>query len=51
MAVNTVLVCFAAGMAGFLNRNRRWMRVQRYVMGSVLGLLALRLLSEKRAAA
>jgi threonine/homoserine/homoserine lactone efflux protein len=49
--VNTVLVCFAAGMAGFLNRNRRWMRVQRYVMGSVLGLLALRLLSEKRAAA
>jgi threonine/homoserine/homoserine lactone efflux protein len=49
--VNTVLVCFAAGMAGFLNRNRRWMRVQRYVMGSVLGLLALRLLSEKRAVA
>ncbi|UUZ71953.1 LysE family translocator [Polaromonas sp. P1(28)-8] len=49
--VNTVLVCFAAGMAGFLNRNRRWMRVQRCVMGSVLGLLALRLLSEKRAAA
>lgn len=49
--VNTVLVCFAAGMAGFLNRNRRWMRVQRYVMGTVLGLLALRLLSEKRAAA
>lgn len=49
--VNTVLICFAAGMAGFLNRNRRWMRVQRYAMGSVLGLLALRLLSEKRAAA
>lgn len=49
--VNTVLVCFAAGMAGFLNRNRRWMRVQRYVMGTVLGLLALRLLTEKRAAA
>lgn len=49
--VNTVLICFAAGMAGFLNRNRRWMRVQRYVMGSVLGMLALRLLSEKRAAA
>ena len=49
--VNAVLVCFAAGMAGFLNRNRRWMRVQRYVMGTVLGLLALRLLSEKRAAA
>jgi hypothetical protein len=27
------------------------MRVQRYVMGTVLGLLALRLLTEKRAAA
>ena len=49
--VNTVLICFAAAIAGFLNRNISWMRVQRYVMGTVLGLLALRLLTEKRAAA
>ena len=49
--VNTLLICFAAGLAGFLNRNIGWMRVQRYVMGTVLGLLALRLLTEKRAAA
>ena len=49
--VNVVLICFAAGMAGFLNRSMGWMRVQRYVMGTVLGLLALRLLTEKRAAA
>src|SRR2546425_1100438 len=49
--VNTVLICFAAVIAGFLNRNISWMRVQRYVMGTVLGLLALRLLTEKRAAA
>ena len=48
MAVNTVIIFFAAGLAVFLNRNIAWMRVQRYVMGSVLGLLALRLLSEKR---
>jgi len=49
--VNTLLICFAAAIAGFLNRNISWMRVQRYVMGTVLGLLALRLLTEKRAAA
>lgn len=48
LAVNTVIIFFAAGLAVFLNRNIAWMRVQRYVMGSVLGLLALRLLTEKR---
>lgn len=51
VGVNTLLICFAAGLAGFLNRNISWMRAQRYVMGSVMGLLALRLLTEKRAAA
>jgi threonine/homoserine/homoserine lactone efflux protein len=51
LAINTVIIFFAAGLAVFLNRNIAWMRVQRYVMGSVLGLLALRLLSEKRTAA
>jgi len=51
MAINTVIIFFAAGLAIFLNRNITWMRVQRYVMGTVLGLLALRLLTEKRAAA
>jgi len=49
MAINTVIIFFAAGLAVFLNRNITWMRVQRYVMGTVLGLLALRLLTEKRA--
>ncbi|MGH6637971.1 MAG: LysE family translocator, partial [Polaromonas sp.] len=29
--VNIVLICFAAGLAGFLNRSMHWMRVQRYV--------------------
>jgi threonine/homoserine/homoserine lactone efflux protein len=48
LAINTVIIFFAAGLAVFLNRNLAWMRVQRYVMGTVLGLLALRLLSEKR---
>jgi threonine/homoserine/homoserine lactone efflux protein len=50
MVLNTVIIFFAAGLAVFLNRNITWMRVQRYVMGTVLGLLALRLLTEKRTA-
>ncbi len=51
MAVNALLIFSAAGLALFLNRNPGWLRVQRYVMGSVLALLAVRLLTEKRAAA
>lgn len=50
LAINTVIIFFAAGLAVFLNRNITWLRVQRYVMGTVLGLLAVRLLTEKRAA-
>ena len=50
LAINTLIIFFAAGLAVFLNRNIAWMRVQRYVMGTVLGLLALRLLTEKRVA-
>ncbi|MBA3593054.1 MAG: LysE family translocator [Polaromonas sp.] len=50
VAVNTLLIFFAATMSVFLNRNVGWMRVQRYVMGTVMGLLALRLLTEKRTA-
>lgn len=51
MAVNALLIFSASGLALFLNRNPGWLRVQRYVMGSVLALLAVRLLAEKRAAA
>ncbi|MES2398351.1 MAG: LysE family translocator [Pseudomonadota bacterium] len=50
MAVNALLIFSAAGLAMFLNRNPGWLRVQRYVMGSVLALLAVRLLAEKRVA-
>ncbi|MBD9394847.1 LysE family translocator [Acidovorax sp. sif1233] len=50
-AVNTLLILCAARVALFLNRNAAWMRAQRYFMGTVLGLLALRLLTEKKAAA
>lgn len=51
MAVNALLIFSAAGLALFLNRNPGWLRAQRYVMGSVLALLAVRLLAEKRAVA
>lgn len=50
-AVNTLLILGAAGLSRFLNRNIVWLRVQRYVMGTVLAALALRLLAEKRVAA
>ena len=42
------LVLFAGGVSGFLNRSPRWVNAQRYLMGSVLGLLALRILNEKK---
>lgn len=51
VGVNTLLILFAASLSVFLTRSLGWMRVQRYVMGTVLGLLALRMLTEKRAAA
>lgn len=50
-AVNALLICFAAVIAGLLHSRPGWMQAQRYVMGTVLGLLALRLLAEKRASA
>ena len=49
--MNALLVLGAARVALFLNRNAAWMRAQRYFMGTVLGLLALKLLTEKKAAA
>ena len=49
-AINALLVLFAGQVARFLNRSLRWIRAQRYIMGSVLALLALRILSERRPA-
>lgn len=50
--VNALLVLFAARVARFLNRSQAWVRAQRYVMGTVLGLLALKLLlTDKKASA
>lgn len=49
--VNLLVTLSAAILARWFARNRRWLAVQRYVMGLVLGGLALRLLAQPRAAA
>lgn len=47
-AVNLLVALSAAGMARWLARHRLWLAVQRYVMGLVLGALAVRLLAQSR---
>jgi threonine/homoserine/homoserine lactone efflux protein len=41
--VNALLVLGAGGITAFLSRSRGWLRAQRWVMGGVLGALALRI--------
>ena len=41
--VNALLVLGASRIAAFLARSRRWLAAQRYLMGTVLGALALRM--------
>lgn len=43
----TIALC-AGGVASFLTRRPRWARVQRWVMGGVLGALAMRMAIEAR---
>lgn len=49
--VNLAVTLSAAGIAAWFAKNRLWLAVQRYVMGLVLGALALKLLSQQRSAA
>jgi threonine/homoserine/homoserine lactone efflux protein len=47
--VNSLLIVGAAGISAFLSRSRGWLLAQRYLMGSVLAGLALRIaFMEKR---
>jgi threonine/homoserine/homoserine lactone efflux protein len=47
--VNTLLVMGAGAISAFLSRSHGWLQAQRWVMGAVLGALALRIaLMEKR---
>jgi threonine/homoserine/homoserine lactone efflux protein len=47
MAVNTGIVCGAGAIAVFLARRPAWLRVQRYVTGTLLGLIAVRLVTDR----
>nr|HMS06208.1 LysE family transporter [Burkholderiaceae bacterium] len=49
--VNLLVTISAAGLAAWFAHNRLWLAVQRYVMGLVLGALAVRLLVQPRGAA
>lgn len=46
MLVNLTIVVAAGSIAGFLGRRPRWLRVQRYLMGTVLGALAVKLATD-----
>ncbi|MQA36220.1 LysE family translocator [Modestobacter roseus] len=43
LTVNGLIVVFAGSLAGFLSTRPTWLRVQRWLMGGVLGALAVRL--------
>lgn len=48
VTVNALIMLGAGGIALFLARRPVWARVQRWLMGTVLAALALRLLTERR---
>lgn len=47
LTVNALIVVFAGSLAAFLATRPSWLRVQRYLMGTVLAALAVRLLTER----
>jgi threonine/homoserine/homoserine lactone efflux protein len=49
--VNLLIVISAARLAAWFAKNPKWLIAQRYVMGSVLALLAVKLATEQRRAA
>jgi threonine/homoserine/homoserine lactone efflux protein len=48
MTVNSTVICTAGGMASFLGARPLWARAQRWLMGSVLGGLAVRMALDGR---
>jgi threonine/homoserine/homoserine lactone efflux protein len=51
LSVNSLIVLSAGTIAGFLGTRPAWLRVQRYLMGTVLAGLALRIVVQRRAVA
>ncbi|MFB9238858.1 LysE family translocator [Plantactinospora siamensis] len=47
LTVNLLIVLAAGTVAAFLTRRPGWLRAQRYVMGTVLGALAVRLATDR----
>ncbi|WP_205354170.1 LysE family translocator [Streptomyces sp. SID5474] len=47
LTVNTILVLAAGTIAVFLARRPSWLRIQRYVMGTVLGGLAVKMATDR----
>jgi threonine/homoserine/homoserine lactone efflux protein len=47
-SVNLAVTLFAAAIATWFSKNRLWLTIQRYIMGFVLGVLALKLLTQQR---
>ncbi|MBV2156273.1 LysE family translocator [Kitasatospora sp. SUK 42] len=47
VTVNGLIAMGAGGIAGFLGRRPVWLRIQRYVMGTVLGGLALHIATDR----
>lgn len=47
-AVNAVIIMTAGALSAFLATRPLWSRVQRWIMGTVLGLLAVRMAAEKK---
>ena len=48
ISVNAMIAITAGSVAGFLGRRPAWLRLQRWLMGTVLAGLALRLATEAR---
>jgi threonine/homoserine/homoserine lactone efflux protein len=51
LTVNAAIVLTAGTVAGFLAKRPAWLRAQRYLMGTVLAGLALKIAAERRALA
>jgi threonine/homoserine/homoserine lactone efflux protein len=47
MAVNTAIVLAAGTIAAFLARRPTWLRIQRYVTGTALGAIAVKLATDR----
>ncbi|HUD92334.1 LysE family translocator [Sphingobium sp.] len=47
LSVNAIIACLAGSIAGFLYGRPRWLTVQRWFMGTVLGGLAVRMAVER----